>query len=270
MKKLTSKQLKKIEKLVPFTAHRIKLDENIYTMESGTEHLIDIRFKALLNHCGNTFRRKRVLDLACLEGGYSVAASSSGADEVVGIEIRQKNIDRCILVKEILQLKNVNFFKRDVNDIREADYGKFDVIICAGILYHMENPYSFLNNLYQILVPSGVMMIDTHVALRNKTWHNMSKNFIQKKFGSKTYYGKWFKEYNSDKIPEEIETFLWTSYRNPQSFILSEDSLRESLDDIGFKNISKIEMPLGVNLCPNHENCRIGLIVEKEKQTLLR
>ena len=77
----------------------------------------------------------RSADLGCLEGGYSVELARLGFGEVVGVEVRKANFDKCRFVKERLALPNLTFVNDDVWNLER--HGIFDVIFCCGLLYHL-------------------------------------------------------------------------------------------------------------------------------------
>jgi 2-polyprenyl-3-methyl-5-hydroxy-6-metoxy-1,4-benzoquinol methylase len=108
---------RRIRELIPFSTHRIKITDNFWTMPEGTGEDVstpDLRMMTLLDRANGNLSGKRILDLGCLEGGYSVFLARQGAKEVVGIEAREKNYQRCLLVKKLLNLDNLTFYKCDV------------------------------------------------------------------------------------------------------------------------------------------------------------
>ena len=82
-------------------------------------------------------------DLGCLEGGFSLAFAQLGA-EVVAIEARAENFEKCRLVQEHFGLPNLRFVQGDVKDFDRARYGDFDVVLALGILYHLDDPVAWL------------------------------------------------------------------------------------------------------------------------------
>src|SRR3954447_21635298 len=112
---------------------------------------------------------KRVLDLGCDVGGFSIQAAKQGAKEVIGIDGRDSNLDdaREALARE--NLPQVTFRVGDVRELSPDSDGVFDVVLCLGLLYHLENPADFLNRLAQVC--SGYALIETNVALKPRTTH---------------------------------------------------------------------------------------------------
>jgi 2-polyprenyl-3-methyl-5-hydroxy-6-metoxy-1,4-benzoquinol methylase len=86
----------------------------------------------------------RVADLGCLEGGYAVHFARAGYD-VLGIEGKRDNFSTCQWVADRVALPNLRFVLDDVRNVRE--HGPFDAVLCAGLLYHLDEPVAFLHAL---------------------------------------------------------------------------------------------------------------------------
>ncbi len=170
----------------------------------------------------------RILDLASLEGHFSFEFASKGA-QVTGIEGRQSNIEKALALGERLKLKP-QFVKDDVRNLSSEEYGVFDVVLCLGILYHLDAPdiKSFLETLYEVC--RDFVVIDTHVGLSPV-----------EKFGK--YSGYYFTEYECEPSPEEREKSSWSSIGNVKSFWLTKPSLVSALADVGFTSVMEVHFP---------------------------
>jgi SAM-dependent methyltransferase len=170
----------------------------------------------------------RILDLASLEGHFSFEFASKGA-QVTGIEGRQSNIEKALTLGEKLNLR-AEFIKDDVRNLSSEQYGVFDVVLCLGILYHLDAPdiQSFLERLYQVC--REFVVIDTHVALSSV-----------KKLGK--YSGYYFTEYAREPSPQEQEKSSWSSSGNVKSFWLTKPSLVNALADVGFTSVMEVYFP---------------------------
>lgn len=91
-------------------------------------------------------RGKSVLELACNCGFWSARYAERGATRVVGIEGRAKYVDQAQLywsTNRFLPEGAYTFLNGDIADpqawTRLRELGPFDVVICAGILYHVPN-----------------------------------------------------------------------------------------------------------------------------------
>ncbi len=110
-----------------------------------------------------------VLDLGPLEGAHSYMAEQAGARRVVGVEANRKAFLKCLVTKELLELRRCSFRCGDVSQFLDTTDERFDVCIACGILYHMVEPVRLIDLI------SGVasrLIVWTHVfdqpALNNR------------------------------------------------------------------------------------------------------
>jgi len=87
-----------------------------------------------------------VLDVACNAGFYSFELAKKGAN-VIGIDNSYEDIVRAKFAKKIMGIKNVNFEIVNVDDVNEELNQKFDLVLCLGLLYHVEDPKSVINKI---------------------------------------------------------------------------------------------------------------------------
>ena len=227
---------------------------------------LDLRVKTLMDHSGGSLTGKRVLDLGCLEGGFSLYLAKQGAREVVGIEARELNYERCLLLKDFFKLSNLTFHKSDVRMVRNDWLGEFDIIFAGGILYHLDDPYVVLQQLSQMV--KDFLLVDTHVALREYRIfpkHKLSRHITERLFEGETYPGRWATEFQPTASHQEIEESNWSSWGNAKSFWLLEESLVRMLMRLGFPNVSKVYNTPGYNRCAEGcpEGCRVILVAKK-------
>jgi hypothetical protein len=86
------------------------------------------------------FAGTNVLELGPLEGGHSYMLEQQGADRVVAIEANPRAFMKCLVTKEILQLRRVQFRIGDFIEFLKHTEEEFDICIASGVLYHMRNP----------------------------------------------------------------------------------------------------------------------------------
>ncbi|MEO8205537.1 MAG: class I SAM-dependent methyltransferase, partial [Chthoniobacterales bacterium] len=82
---------------------------------------------------------KRILDTGCKEGYNSFDLAELGAAEVVGIELRENFLEEARAEKARQHFDNVQFVVADARRIDEAGLGSFDICLCTGLLYHMQD-----------------------------------------------------------------------------------------------------------------------------------
>jgi len=81
---------------------------------------------------------------------YSVCLAGQGAKEVVEMEAREIEYQRCLFVKESLNLSNVTCYKPDVRDVNMDWLCDFDIIFVGGILYHFDDPFTLLKKISEM------------------------------------------------------------------------------------------------------------------------
>ena len=59
------------------------------------------------------------------------------------MEGREANVAKAQFVKEALGLNRLKFVHDDVRNLGREKYGIFDIVICSGILYHLDSPDVF-------------------------------------------------------------------------------------------------------------------------------
>jgi 2-polyprenyl-3-methyl-5-hydroxy-6-metoxy-1,4-benzoquinol methylase len=219
-----------------WTAHNIHLGGGLYTMgeiRRGDEILARRILQTAADITGRPLGDLRVLDLACLEGLYAIEFARHGA-EAVGVEIREANLAKARFAGEALGLERLSLVQDDVRNLSAERYGAFDVVLCLGILYHLDAPdvFDFVHRM--AAVTRRCLVVDTHVSTTNE---------VTKTFGGREYAGKYFVEHAPDATPEEKERMLWASIDNVKSFWLTRSSLDNLLAHAGFTSVYECHNP---------------------------
>lgn len=224
--------------------HNIKLAEGIYTkywQDPYPEH--EEIMKIVNQSVSGSFEGKRVLDIGCLEGYFSTECALHGAD-VLGIDGRLINIKKCEFVKSVLGVENVRFAQDDAMAVTREKYGSSDVVLALGLIYHLEDPFSFLENLSEL--SHGVVLIDTLVALEEPAetiggdWKPELSPLEQFTHKGKSYTGRRYREFESDATQLGKKLSPTASLENDLSIWLTESSLIQLLRDVGFEQVEKL------------------------------
>lgn len=80
---------------------------------SGSTPLFNDSRLAMLAEAAGGLAGKKILELGPLEGAHTTIMSSMGAAHVTAIEANSHAYLKCLIVKEILALKNVNYLLGD-------------------------------------------------------------------------------------------------------------------------------------------------------------
>ncbi|MGH3029841.1 MAG: class I SAM-dependent methyltransferase [Gaiellaceae bacterium] len=122
-------------------------------------------FDPLVRLCGGSLEGKRVLDLGCNAGFWSLAALDAGADFVLGVEGRQMYIDQAELVFEAkgVDRARYRFLVGDLFGLDVDDGASFDVVLCLGLLYHVSKPMSLFERISSC--NTDILLVDTTLSL---------------------------------------------------------------------------------------------------------
>ncbi len=118
-----------------------QLPEPFSHLEAGDLALFDdARIHWLVREIGGV-EGQTVLDLGPLEGAHAAMLERYGAASVTAIEANTHAYLKCLILKEILGLRRVQFLCGDlVEYLRQPDGPRFDLCVASGVLYHMRNP----------------------------------------------------------------------------------------------------------------------------------
>ena len=187
-------------------------------------------YKIVNDSARKSLPESRILDLASSEGDFSAEFALRGA-EVLGVEGRHTNIQRA---EARFSLPNLRFVQDDVRNVCREKYGEFDVVLCLGILYHLDAPDCF--KLLEAIagICTDVAIIDTHISLKRDEMI---------KYKGHEYWGWRYTEYSREPTPEQTEESTWASIGNLRSFWLTKPSLVNALVDAGFNSVYECLYP---------------------------
>lgn len=103
--------------------------------EDAARRLSNARTTKGISDAAN-FVGKRVLDLGCGDGTFTVELAEMGAARILGIDPAARAIQRA---KERSRLPNTDFQVGDIYKAEQID-SKFDVVVLRGVLHHLPDP----------------------------------------------------------------------------------------------------------------------------------
>jgi SAM-dependent methyltransferase len=219
--------------VLPFTSHNVRLLDGSETAPGQVMVADSGICRAALHELELAFGKEAhgdvtVADLGCLEAGYAAEFARAGYD-VTGVEVRQENYDRAVWLQGALQLPNLRFV---LGDAREAlDGMSFDAVFCCGLLYHLDRPVAFLNQLAEIT--RRMLILHTHYSAENghaEYLHGGVAHCDPPSTGPEGYPGHWFHETADNR---------WASYGNRSSFWLRKEDLLQALTEAGFTQVAE-------------------------------
>ena len=233
-----------VERFGEWTRHNIRLTDDEYTYDrehpAFEAHMVKrgARLRRVVQIVSDITNRPisslRVLDLACLEGLYGIELARRGA-EVVGVEGREANVAKARFAQDVLGLGNITFVRDDVRNLSVEKYGRFDVVLCLGILYHLDAPdvFDFVERISDVC--KRLAIIDTHVGIcANKSHTHRGQE----------YRGRSYTEHAPESTSEERLKSLRASLDNEKSFWLTRPSLFNLLSRAGFTSVYTCQNPV--------------------------
>lgn len=187
---------------------------------------------------GHSLAGKRVLDLACGEGGHSIQFAQKGAT-VLGVEGRKLYIDRARFAAQAMGQSQVEFVQGDVRKL-DPQLGKFDVVVFSGILHHLgiDDFDGMITELGRLT--EDMLLIYTHVgsdlAVKNHRLQGPQKT-------ARGREGFLFREHKDNATAEQREQQVRASLDNTFSFWAREEALIDALRSAGFPLILKVLTP---------------------------
>ncbi len=221
----------------PWHSHNIHLGEGIWTL-SHRELVEGSRARRYLQVVADAAAKPldelRVLDLACEEGIFGIELARRGAS-VVAVEGRSGNVARARFAAEAIGLgERYEIHEDDVRNVDAGRYGRFDVILNIGILYHLDAPAVFELVFAAAEMCDGLMFLSTQ-----------HSRFPERRveFRGRTYRGSTVGEHPRGAGEAARRENLRASLDNPASLWLTRPSLYNLLTDAAFSSVLEVRMP---------------------------
>lgn len=128
---------------------------------------LNLRYEAIFGQNADVFAGARVLDIACHDGRWSLAALCTGAEEVIGIEAREDLVEAARgNLDHYVPGKRYDFRVGDIFEVLAEEKFEVDVVLCLGFLYHTLR-YNELMRRIRDLDPK-YLIVDTAVTTDRK------------------------------------------------------------------------------------------------------
>lgn len=153
----------------------------------------------------------RILELGALEAADTVRLAARPGVSVVAVEGRAENVARARFVVQLHGLTNVQLVQADVERFDLGSLGRFDVVLCAGLLYHLQRPWDLIRSIAEI---SDGLFLSTHY------WGGPATTFDSRGYTVKLVH----EDHPEPRTRALSETTLW----------FDRTSLLKALADAGF------------------------------------
>lgn len=139
---------------------------------SGPINLFEDSRISLIAEALGSLKGKEVLELGPLEAAHSSMMSRLGAQHVTAVEANTRAYLKCLITKELLNVKNVSFLLGNFDDYIKS-CKRYDFILACGVIYHCRNPVETISNLCKITDEIGIWS------------HYFIKDEVQSRYGEK-------------------------------------------------------------------------------------
>ena len=251
--------------------HNIALPHGVYTAACDDYYPAHREImRVVREHLGSNFSGRRIVDIGCLEGYFSIECALQGA-EVLGIDGKLLNVRKCEFVRSVLGVERATFALGDAMNVTRESSGRFDAVLALGLLYHLDDPYTFLANVAALC--TGFAVIDTHVALEDQPerikgdWRPDLSELRTFTFDGRRYEGRLFREFPTGTARDVKDLSPTASLENELSMWLTEDSLVRMLHDVGFSGTEKVVYPRdgGTWWSDLRKECRVLMVASSSR-----
>jgi tRNA (mo5U34)-methyltransferase len=129
-------------------------------------------FDALLQVTGGSLEGRRVLDLGCNAGWWSLRALDAGADFTLGVDVRQMHVDQANLVFAAKGIDSARYRFERGDVFTHGLAGRFDVVLCLGLMEHVARPVELLERI--AATGADLVVIDTALSRASSSSFELS------------------------------------------------------------------------------------------------
>lgn len=104
----------------------------------------------------------RVLDIGARDGFFSFEAERRGASEVIALDNEPADHTGFAIAAELLGSKAA-YVTENVYSLDPERYGRFDLVLFLGVIYHLRHPLLALDRIHDVCAPDGLMLVETHM-----------------------------------------------------------------------------------------------------------
>jgi tRNA (mo5U34)-methyltransferase len=136
--------------------HRFEIEPGLYT--PGTQ--IDVEPSKFFDEIGipQDISGLRALDVGAFDGALTFELVKRGA-EVTALDIQDPDVTIFNAARTILNAR-VNYIRGSVYDLTEKTHGKYNIVLFAGVYYHLKNPALALQRIREALEDDGRLYIE--------------------------------------------------------------------------------------------------------------
>jgi tRNA (mo5U34)-methyltransferase len=151
---------------VPHWHHRIEIADGIYT--PGTQDT-----QTMLEQVGipGDCSGMRVLDIGARDGFFSFEVERRGATDIVALDNVAPYRTGFNVAKDLLGSR-VKYRVDNVYNLSPKSFGRFDLILFFGVLYHLRHPILALDRIWDVCNPRAQLYVESHLIDEGLVDHN--------------------------------------------------------------------------------------------------
>lgn len=182
----------------------------------------------------NQFAGSTVLDLGCAHGTYALEFARRGA-KALGIEGRDEWLKIANRSLDANKGFDAQFVLGDARDLSVEKHGRFDIVLCLGLLYHLDaaDAVKLLRSIHDVCTDFAI--VDTQIAARPDREIEVDGH---------TYTGWAYREHEATATLETKATTMGASLDDEFSFWFSRPSLLNALRHAGFSSVFEVKNPM--------------------------
>lgn len=185
---------------------------------------------ALDQEFDGTFDGLSAIDIACHQGWFSAHLAQRGFGKVLGVDTRDEHVADATLARDAMGLSNWHIDQSDVHAMSPEQFGLHDLVLCFGLIYHLENPVGALRVARSLC--KRVCLVETQVVPGQTGWVDYgSYRFVRPLKGS---FGI---------IDETEETHGPEASTTGICLVPSLEALIWIMQRIGFKRVEVLPVP---------------------------
>jgi tRNA (mo5U34)-methyltransferase len=104
----------------------------------------------------------RVLDIGARDGFFTFEAERRGAREVVALDNESPTNTGFAIAAQLLDSK-ATYVTENVYSLSPERYGRFDLVLFLGVIYHLRHPLLALDRIHDICAPEATLLLETHM-----------------------------------------------------------------------------------------------------------
>ena len=104
----------------------------------------------------------RVLDIGARDGFFTFEAERRGAREVIALDNEPPDRTGFSIAAELLGSR-ATYVTENVYSLAPEHYGRFDLVLFLGVIYHLRHPLLALDRIHDVCEPDATLLVETHM-----------------------------------------------------------------------------------------------------------